>query len=34
MRETHICKIRDGLIVDVREYRTLDEAVRAVGLPE
>jgi ketosteroid isomerase-like protein len=34
MRETHVCKVRDGLVVEVREYQTLDEALRAVGLAE
>ena len=32
MRETHVCKIRDGLLVEVREYQTLEEALEAVGL--
>jgi ketosteroid isomerase-like protein len=34
MPETHIAKIRDGVLVEVREYRTLAEALKAVGLEE
>jgi ketosteroid isomerase-like protein len=34
MRETHVCKVRDGLLVEVREYPTLDEALQAVGLED
>jgi ketosteroid isomerase-like protein len=34
MRETHVCKIRDGLLVEVREYQTLEEALKAVGLAD
>ena len=29
--ETHVWKIRDGLVIEVREYRTLDAALEAVA---
>jgi ketosteroid isomerase-like protein len=32
MPENHIWKVRDGLVVEVREYPTLDEALEATGL--
>ena len=32
MPETHVHKFRDGMGVEVREYATLDEALKAVGL--
>lgn len=34
MPETHVVKIRDGMIVEVREYPTLAEALEAVNLEE
>jgi ketosteroid isomerase-like protein len=34
MSEAHVCKIRDGLVVEVREYQTLAEALEAIGLEE
>jgi len=34
MPETHVAKIRAGVLVEVREYRTLEEALEAVGLAE
>jgi ketosteroid isomerase-like protein len=32
MSETHVFKVRDAMIVEVREYQTPDEALAAVGL--
>ena len=34
VEETHVYELRAGKIVTVTEYRTRDEAPRAVGLPE
>lgn len=34
MPETHVCKIRDGLLVEVREYPALDDALEALGLAD
>ena len=34
LRETQVFTLRDGLIVHVREYRTKDEALAALGLDE
>jgi ketosteroid isomerase-like protein len=34
LTETWVFKLRDGLIVEVREYLLLDEALKAVGLEE
>ena len=31
--ETHVYAVRDGRVAEVREYRELDEALEAVGLP-
>src|ERR1700704_6582855 len=32
--EVHVAKLRDGKIIELREYRTRDEALKAVGLAE
>jgi ketosteroid isomerase-like protein len=32
IRETHVARLRDGMITEVREYREIDEALEAVGL--
>ena len=32
-REAHIYRLRDGKVVEVREYRTWEAALSAVGLP-
>ncbi len=34
IRETHVARLRDGKIVEVREYRERDRALAAVGLSE
>jgi ketosteroid isomerase-like protein len=34
VRETHIVRLRDGKITEVREYRKREEALEAAGLPE
>jgi ketosteroid isomerase-like protein len=34
MSETHVAKIHDAVVVEVREYRTLQEALKAVGLTD
>jgi uncharacterized protein len=34
VRETHVARLRDGKIIEVREYREKDEALEAVGLSE
>jgi ketosteroid isomerase-like protein len=34
MPETHVWKMRDGIGVEVREYQTKAEALKAVGLEE
>ncbi len=33
-RETHVARLREGKIIEVREYRTRAEALEAVGLSE
>ena len=33
-REAHIYRLRDGKVVEVREYRTWQDALNAVGLAE
>jgi hypothetical protein len=30
----HVSRVQDGLVIEVHEYRTKDEALRAVGLEE
>jgi ketosteroid isomerase-like protein len=32
--EVHVFRLRDGKIVELREYREKDEALRAAGLAE
>ena len=32
--ETHVWKLREGKVVEVREYRTLEQALEAAGLSE
>ena len=32
--ETHVWKLREGKVVEVREYRTLEQALEAPGLSE
>jgi ketosteroid isomerase-like protein len=32
IRETHVARLRDGKVIEVREYRTKPEALEAVGL--
>ncbi len=32
MDETHVCKMLDGKMLEVHEYPTLDEALKAMGL--
>ena len=34
IRETHVARVRDGKILEVREYRAKEEALEAVGLSE
>jgi ketosteroid isomerase-like protein len=34
IRETHVARLRDGLIIEVHEYRTKAEALETVGLSE
>lgn len=34
MPETWVVRLRDGMIVEVREYRTVDEGLEAVGPQE
>ena len=34
VRETHVARLRDGKIIEVREYRNKEQAVEAVGLSE
>ena len=34
VRETHVARLRDGKIIEVREYRNKEQAVEAVGLWE
>jgi uncharacterized protein len=34
IRETHVARLRDGKIIEVREYREKAEALAAVGLSE
>ena len=34
IRETHVARLRDGKIIEVREYRHKDDALEAVGLRE
>ncbi|HWH43813.1 MAG TPA: nuclear transport factor 2 family protein, partial [Thermoleophilaceae bacterium] len=34
LAEIHVWRLRDGLAVEVREYRTLDQALDAVGRAE
>jgi ketosteroid isomerase-like protein len=34
IRETHVARVRDGKIIEVREYREKAEALEAVGLSE
>ncbi|MCA1843398.1 MAG: nuclear transport factor 2 family protein [Actinobacteria bacterium] len=33
-QETHVCKLRNGRVIQVVEYRTKTEALEAVGLSE
>ena len=32
MPETWVYKLREGIVVEVREYRTIDEALEAMAL--
>jgi ketosteroid isomerase-like protein len=32
--EVHVFRLRDGLVIETREYRELSEALKAVGLAE
>jgi ketosteroid isomerase-like protein len=34
MAETHVCKVLDGKMLEVHEYPTADEALKAVGLAD
>ena len=34
IRETHVTRLRDGKVIEVREYREKDEALEAAGLRE
>ena len=34
MRETHVWKLREAKVIEVREYRTREQALEAVGLRE
>jgi ketosteroid isomerase-like protein len=34
IRETHVSRVRDGKIIEVREYRDKADALEAVGLSE
>src|SRR5436305_14464754 len=33
-QEVHVFRLRDGLVIETREYRELPEALKAVGLEE
>ena len=33
-KEVHVFRLRDGLVIETREYRDLSEALAAVGLAE
>jgi hypothetical protein len=33
-KEVHVFRLRDGLVIETREYRELGEALQAVGLAE
>ena len=34
IRETHVARLRDGMVLEVHEYRTKAEALEAVDLSE
>jgi ketosteroid isomerase-like protein len=34
IRETHLARLRDGKVIEVREYREKDAALEAAGLLE
>jgi ketosteroid isomerase-like protein len=31
-KEVHVFRLRDGLVIETREYREMSEALKAVGL--
>src|SRR3954447_5360517 len=33
LEETHVFRLSDGKIIEIREYRTMAQALEAVGLP-